>query len=83
MLNFDNGEISPALASSIEKTGNGQYTLHFAHAGVSIDKVKSRLQSELKEFPQLKLSAKGRSIIVDFKGPDTYLLKALSRTDVE
>lgn len=82
VLNFENGEVSPALASSIEKTAPGQYTLQFNTSTVPLEKVKARLQSELKDFPQLKMTVKGRSIIVDFKGPDTYLLKALSKADV-
>lgn len=82
VLNFERGEISPALASSIEKTAPGQYTLQFNNSAVSVEKVKAKLQSELKDFPQLRLSVKGRSIVVEFKGPDTYLLKALSKADV-
>jgi hypothetical protein len=83
VLNFDNGEISPLLASSIEKSGAGQYTLHFSNPSVALEKVRNKLEAELKDFPQLKVTTKGRSIILDFKGPDTYLLKALSRIDAE
>jgi hypothetical protein len=85
LIVFEKGEVSPGVASSVEKSGQGQYKLKIpGKAGVpSPDKIRQQLERELKSFPGLKVSAQSDQVIINFQGPDTPLLQALSRIEVQ
>lgn len=85
LIVFEKGEVSPGVASSVEKSGNGQYKLKIpSKPGVpGPDKIRQQLEKDLKAFPGLKVSAKADQVIINFQGPDTPLLQALSRIEVQ
>ncbi|WP_141730888.1 hypothetical protein [Oligoflexus tunisiensis] len=84
LIVFDKGEVSPGVASSVEKSGQGQYRLKIpSKSGVpSPEKIRQQLEKELK-FPGLKVSTQADQVIIHFQGPDTPLLQALSRIEVQ
>lgn len=85
LITFEKGEVSPGVASSVEKAGHGQYKLKIpGKPGVpSPDKIRQQLEKDLKTFPGLKVSAQADQVIINFQGPDTPLLQALSRVEVQ
>jgi len=85
LIVFDKGEVSGAVASSVEKSGPGQYKLKIpGKPGIpSPDKIRQQLEKELKTFPGLKVSTQADQVIINFQGPDTPLLQALSRIEVQ
>jgi hypothetical protein len=86
LIVFEKGEVSPGVASSVEKSGQGQYKLKIpGKAGTpSPEKIRQQLEKELKtSFPGLKVSAQADQVIINFQGPDTPLLQALSRIEVQ
>ncbi|HYX39315.1 MAG TPA: hypothetical protein VE954_39945 [Oligoflexus sp.] len=85
LIVFEKGEVSPGVASSVEKSGQGQYKLKIpGKPGVpSADKIRQQLEKELKAFPGLKVSTQADQVIINFQGPDTPLLQALSRIEVQ
>jgi hypothetical protein len=85
LIVFEKGEVSGGLASSVEKSGQGQYKLKIpGKPGVpSPDKIRQQLEKELKTFPGLKVRTQAEEVIINFQGPDTPLLQALSRIEVQ
>ncbi len=85
LIVFEKGEVSPGVASSVEKSGQGQYKLKIpGKPGTpSPEKIRQQLEKELKTFPGLKVSAQADQVIINFQGPDTPLLQALSRIEVQ
>ncbi len=85
LIVFEKGEVTPALASSVEKSGNGQYKLKIAgKPGVpSPEKVKQQLEKDLKSFNGLKIVTQADHVIINFQGPDTPLLQALSKIEIQ
>lgn len=85
LIVFEKGEVSPGVASSVEKAGQGQYKLKIpAKPGVpSPEKIRQQLEKELKTFPGLKVSAQADQVTIVYQGPDTPLLQALSRIEVQ
>ena len=85
LIVFEKGEVSPGVASSVEKSGPGQYKLKIpAKPGVpSPDKVRQQLERDLKAFPGMKISTQADQVIINYQGPDTPLLQALSRIEVQ
>lgn len=84
LIVFEKGEVSPGVASSVEKSGQGQYKLKIpGKPGVpSPEKIRAQLERELK-IPGLKVSAQADQITIHYQGPDTPLLQALSRIEVQ
>jgi len=85
LIVFEKGEVTPGMASAVEKSGQGQYKLKIpSKAGVPTpDKIKEQLEKELKAFNGLKISTQSDQVIIHFQGPDTPLLQALSRIEVQ
>lgn len=85
LIVFEKGEVTPGLASSVEKSGHGQYKLKIpSKPGVpSPDKIKQQLEKELKSFTGIKISTQSDQVLINFNGPDTPLLQALSRIDIQ
>ena len=85
LLSFEKGEVTPGLAKAVEKIGAGAYKLTIPNkpGWPKLDKIKLRLEKELKNFPGINITSQNESIIIAFQGPDTPLLQALSHIEIQ
>ena len=84
LLSFEKGEVTPSLASAIEKAGHGSYKLRIpSKPGIPTpDRIKTQLDKGLVAFPGIKITSHSDSITITFQGPDTPLLQALSQIEI-
>jgi hypothetical protein len=87
LLVFHKGEITPAYALRVEKSKTQELTFFLpttkeAKTDESL-RIKSVLENKLQNFPGLKLIVEKPEVLkLQFQGPDTPLLQALSQIDV-
>ncbi len=83
LIQFEKGEITPKLASSVERVGQGQLNIRFSDKQTvnKIDKIKAQLEKELASLG-VKIFVQSDVIQLKFQGPDTPVLQKLSQIDL-